>query len=164
METPGTFTSSSLVDGNYAIGGYHASEDCYLVARCASGATLYFKVIDPVTNTVYTPAVTGTGPSGLAPYENKDGAWDWVNEWNAWVYYPGLGGNDIYTLKAPSNPRTGTWTWDKQTVTGTARSRYVDANNSGLPYNRLRYCAGIDSVLWFAEYDQPVQAFRINAP
>ena len=163
-ETPGTFTTPSQVDGNYAVGGYHSTADCYLINRCVSGSTLYMRVIDAATNQVYAPSTTGTAPTGSSPYENKEGAWDWVPQWDAWVYYPGLGGNDIYTLKAPSNPRTGTWTWAKQTVTGVARSRFVDVNGGGTPYNRLRYCAGIKSVIWYPDYSMPVQAFRISPP
>jgi hypothetical protein len=151
-----TLNVDTAVTGNYVVGAYHVAGDCYMLARYISGA-LSFKVIDAVTLVVTSPV-----PSGTAPVETAEGAWDWVEAWQAWVYYPGSG-NNIYTLKCSGDPRGNNWAWAKQTVTGTANS-YVIGGGGGLPYNRLRYCAPLGIMVWFADYLVPVQGFNISAP
>lgn len=153
----GMLTTSAYVRGHYGIGAYHSAEDCYMIARYASGA-LTFKVIDAGTLTVYSPSVSGT-----PPVETAEGAWDWVEAWGAWVYYPGDGSQNIYTLKCSGNPRGNNWAWGMQTVSGTPYACTV-GQGAGLPYNRLRHCESLGVVLWFSDYNVPMQAFRINTP
>lgn len=144
--------SPGSMSGYYCIGGYHVAEDLLMYARMDAGS-LQFRVVDPATGTSYTPSTSGTAPT------SSDGAWDWSNTWNAWAYYKGDGGNTVFFLKAPSNPRTGTWVWSSQTFTGTAR-----ANGSNPPYNRLRHAHTLGkTLLWAPLYNQPVQAIHLSA-
>ena len=154
-EATGDLQFAGSYDAYYRIGGYHTAEDLYMIVKYLGGLRL--TVIDPVTGAVTHPTAVGDTPT-----EADEGAWDWVERWNSWVYYPGMGGNNIYQLKAPSNPRTDMWTWIKHTVTGTARARQT--NQGGPPYNRLRYNHPTQSVFWAPKVDEPVQAFRIPAP
>jgi len=150
--------TTGYVYGFQQMAGYHSAADCYLLARFTAG-TLTFNVIDPVTLAMTAPVPTGTPPT-----ETAEGAWDWVDAWNAWVYYPGDGGNNVYTLKCTGNPRGNNWVWGKQVVSGVARSRYFDANNGGTPYNRLRYVPALGTLLWVPDYLVPAQMFHISAP
>jgi hypothetical protein len=155
--------TTGYIYGFYQMGGYHSAADCYVMARYAANV-LTFNVEDAVTNAMTTPTPTGTPPT-----ESAEGAWDWVDAWNAWVYYPGDGSNNIYTLKCAGDPRGNSWVWGKQTVSGTARSRFFDTNGGGLPYNRLRFVPGLSAagkgaILWIPDYNIPAQIFHISAP
>ena len=124
-----------------------------MYARMVS-STLILGVFDPVTNVFTKPSSSGVAPTG------SDGAFDWSDVWNAWVYWPGNGGNTVYFLKAPANPRTGTWVWSSQTVTGISR-----VGTTWPQYNRIRHCAALgDVLLWVPNYNVPMQGIHVTAP
>lgn len=153
------------ITGYYFVGAYHAAQDVYMIVRNYTGVAdsslttgLNITVLDPVTGNKYRPTATGT-----APPITEEGAWAWAEEWDAWGYYPGVGGNDFYLLKRTGDPKGNNWVWSKQTVTGTART-YFTSGGSGLPLNRLTFVAALGIFLWEPDYDVPAQAFNVSQP
>ena len=142
---------SDYVSGYYATGSYNETHDVY--QSVVWGGSLNILLIHPTTGFVTRPATSGTPPTTDAV-----GGWEWVEAWQALIYYPGSG-LDVWTLRAPDNPLAGAWTWGKQTLTGIARSLVSSPH-----YNRIKYVPGIDTFIWCARTDQPNQAFRISAP
>lgn len=119
---------------------------------------LNITIMDPVTGIRTRPTATGTTPP-----TTEEGAWAWAEEWDAWGYYPALGGNDFYLLKRTGDPRGNNWLWSKQTVTGTARTCNV-AGGNGLPLNRLTFVYGLGCFLWEADYNVAAQMFHVSQP
>lgn len=150
------FSADPFVLGYYQVGKYNALHDLYMYVRWQSGTTLNLGVIDPVPATArhYQPSVTGTPPAS-----SVEGSWEWVEEWQSFVLFQS-DSNTVYTLKAPANPRTGTWTWGSQTITGTVRPSLLDRPS----YTRIRYVPQLDGFMWAARHNVPFQMFRISAP
>jgi hypothetical protein len=115
-------------------------------------------VADPVAGTITHPSSSGTPTFGSAD------AWGWSDVWNALFMYPGEGGNTIWFCKPSGNPRTATWVWSSQTITGTIRAAHTESG--GYPsYNRLRHVATLGNVLvWCPRCDVPVQLLHVRAP
>lgn len=160
--------SPSFFNYNYEATGYYDSDyDCYIIARydSVSSATFELHVLKPggtddMVLTVSTPTQGGTPP----PSAYSVGGWDWVQDWRSLIWYAGQGDNDVYFLKAPAgDPRTGTWTWSKQTLTGTARDA-LEYGSENPHYSRFRYIPDIDCCLWQSKTSAPVQGFRVSPP
>lgn len=165
-ETKGQLSLSSSMEGYYFVGAHHLAQDFYMfitnytgVPNSTESAGLNLTVVNPSNGTKTRVSATGT-----APPLTEQGAWAWAEEWNAWGYYPGLGGNDFYLLKCTGDPSGNNWVWSKQTVTGTARTRFVDSNNGGLPLTRLSFIAALGTFLWEADYNVPAQMFCVSQP
>lgn len=137
----------------YCIGKHAEADDLYLITRL-TGSTHRLWVFDPTTSTLYTPTKLGTQPS--PPY---DCTVEWVEAWRAFVYFH-PGSSTVWILSAPENPRTGTWTWSTQTLTGTIRQ----PSQTVAAYNRLTYVPEYELFLWPASYTTPMQGFRLARP
>ena len=137
----------------YCIGKYAEADDLYLITRLA-GSTFNLWAFDPASGVMYSPTTTGIQPT--SPY---DCTVEWVEAWRCFVYFH-PGSNTVWTLKAPTNPRTEPWVWGSQTLLGTIRqpSQVVAA------YTRLTYINQYNLFLWPASYTAPMQGFRIARP
>jgi hypothetical protein len=143
----------SSVAGYYKILEWSVAHGVLLIF---GSSTTEVNVVDPAAGMIYTPA-----QSGPAPTINRDGAWAWSDAWNAIVYHAGDGSNTFHFLKPSGvNPRTSTWVWSSQTVSGTVYAGYTNP-----AYNRLRHATGLGNVLvWCARCELPVQMIHVQAP
>lgn len=150
------FPTDPYVLGYYQVGKYNELHDLFMAVRWVSdGSGLQLSVIDPNgTPKHYQPSVSGTPPSSLL-----EGSWEWVEAWQAFVLFQS-DSNTVFTLKAPANPRTGTWTWGSQTLSGTVRPSLLDRPS----YTRIRYVPRLNGFIWAPRHNVPFQMFRIAQP
>jgi hypothetical protein len=90
--------------------------------------------------------------SGSNPGE---GGFDYAPWLDAFVAYKG--GRDIYVAKRPSNWKTGTWTWTRQTLSGVTPA----APTNGI-YSRFRCVRALETCFAITQRTAPVYAIRPN--
>ena len=133
---------------------YMSSSDRLMVygrVRVPSGYSNWY-VIHPGTGQVHEPGFRGAQPPTL-------GGGEWVESKAAFYYYEGRGETVLYKLTPTKGDVTSPWKWERIELTGTGVPSRAAGNLEHQA--RFRWVEEIDSFLWWAAADQPIQAFRL---
>lgn len=159
---------TGLLAGDMAVNTYYATafhdseKDIYMVVNqsnmqsAALGPTLM--LINPVSGQTRSATIG----NGTLMAHLTTGGWEWVQSNSALVYYEGNGSSDVYVIRRPPDPWSGSWNVERKTLTGTPMAK----NSAVVPhYTRFRHVKAItdaDVFLWTSSNTNPVQAFNVT--
>lgn len=133
---------------------FDSQRQIFLVVDGRSNQKVYGYDTSLDTPVVYTLATTGD----LTPQQTDAIGLDYdpvTDQFVAWV-----GGSAVYTLKAPANWKTGTWTWKR--VAAASGSASPSANGQGT-YGRFRYVPALNAFIAANTVSSPVYMYKLSA-
>jgi hypothetical protein len=145
--------SSDVVGGgDFSTIHYMEAHDLVVTLRVKDGTT-QMSVLNPNTNAVAYPTITGAGPTAA---NGNAGSTVWVEELNKYFHYQHNGhSNTLFSLNLPANPFTGTWTWTSETLTGDTPLN----DNSTSQYTRLFWSTRAQVLIWLGGPSVPLQVW-----
>lgn len=121
-----------------------------LVTFTNTGAIQVNDLTSP-TSAIYTPTVTGTGPSAI----QHTLEWDSVNgRFVAWD----ASGTTVYFLSVPSDPVSGTWVWTSAAGSGGVTPAAGTTNGV---YGRFRFVESLGGILLMPTATNPISFYRM---
>jgi len=135
-------------------GAFDSQRQIFLVVDGRDTKSVYAYDTSVETPVLYTLSTTGDLAAQQASAIGLD--YDPVtDQFVAWT-----GGSAVYTLKAPSNWKTGTWTWKR--VAAASGSASPSANERGT-YGRFRYVPALNAFIVVNSVSSPVYMYKLSA-
>lgn len=141
-----TTRTSNYVFARNMVASHDLTDDLYILLSASmslDSGRIPITVIDPVTNTRYSPT-----SSGALPPATTLGSVGWIESTRQLYYWPWNdgGGTTVYFAQAPANPKTGDWVWTARVFTGDTPAGLEVADTAPM-YSRLHYVPALHALI-----------------